>query len=106
MGAAACAWRLGARLCVVRTEADRLGPGVAYGPTGVDAVRVALEVCDHCSKPIRVQIFSGTGYCSENCRKELVACLNLLEVKIISGGYVTTDLEAEAARTRNTMMEQ
>lgn len=25
--------------------------------------------CDICSKPIQIQIFQGSGVCSENCRK-------------------------------------
>lgn len=27
--------------------------------------------CQFCGKPIKVAIFRGTNYCSDNCRKDL-----------------------------------
>lgn len=30
-----------------------------------------VDSCHWCDGPIQVQIFKGTGICSENCRKEL-----------------------------------
>lgn len=33
--------------------------------------------CRNCGRPIRVIIFRGGEYCSENCRKALEAAMNL-----------------------------
>lgn len=31
-----------------------------------------METCQNCGQPIRISIFKGTAWCSEDCRKALL----------------------------------
>jgi hypothetical protein len=34
---------------------------------------MSSDTCQNCKQQIRIAIFRGSGYCSENCRKALAA---------------------------------